>query len=79
MSTKSKPKKTEDERESFKSFETTTGIKFVSAGLAASFAELVTLPIDTSKVRLQVRLCTLLGRLFRQKITRKTKCMPRVV
>ena len=40
--------------QNFKPFETSTGIKFVSAGLAASFAELVTLPIDTSKVRLQV-------------------------
>lgn len=29
--------------------------KFVSAGLAASVAEAVTIPIDTAKVRLQVR------------------------
>ena len=29
-------------------------IKFVSAGLAASVAEAVTIPIDTAKVRLQV-------------------------
>ena len=28
--------------------------KFLSAGLAASFAEAVTIPIDTAKVRLQV-------------------------
>ena len=40
--------------DSFKPFETTTGVKFVSAGLAASVAEIVTMPIDTSKVRLQV-------------------------
>lgn len=40
--------------EGYKRFETTTGVKFVSAGLAASFAEIVTMPIDTSKVRLQV-------------------------
>jgi hypothetical protein len=38
----------------FKPFETSTGVKFVSAGLAASVAEIVTMPIDTSKVRLQV-------------------------
>lgn len=31
-------------------------VKFVSAGLAASVAEAVTIPIDTAKVRLQVRL-----------------------
>ena len=30
-------------------------VKFVSAGLAASVAEAVTIPIDTAKVRLQVR------------------------
>ncbi|XP_028397154.1 mitochondrial uncoupling protein 3-like [Dendronephthya gigantea] len=41
--------------ESFKPFETTTGVKFVSAGLAASVAEIVTMPIDTSKVRLQIQ------------------------
>lgn len=29
-------------------------MKFVSAGLAASIAEAVTIPIDTAKVRLQV-------------------------
>jgi solute carrier family 25 uncoupling protein 8/9 len=29
-------------------------VKFVSAGLAASIAEAVTIPIDTAKVRLQV-------------------------
>lgn len=29
-------------------------VKFVSAGLAASVAEAVTIPIDTAKVRLQV-------------------------
>ena len=40
--------------ESFKPFETSTKVKFVSAGLAASVAEIVTMPIDTSKVRLQV-------------------------
>lgn len=40
--------------EGFKPFETSTGVKFVSAGLAASVAEIVTMPIDTSKVRLQV-------------------------
>lgn len=39
----------------FKPFETTTGVKFVSAGLAASVAEIVTMPIDTSKVRLQIQ------------------------
>jgi len=30
-------------------------VKFVSAGLAASVAEAATIPIDTAKVRLQVR------------------------
>lgn len=30
--------------------------KMVGAGLAASLAELVTIPIDTAKVRLQVRI-----------------------
>lgn len=45
----------ENSHESFKPFETTTGIKFVSAGLAASFAEIVTMAIDTSKVRLQIQ------------------------
>lgn len=34
--------------------------KFLSAGLAASFAEAVTIPIDTAKVRLQVILRNLL-------------------
>lgn len=35
--------------------EPTILVKFVSAGLAASVAEAVTIPIDTAKVRLQVR------------------------
>ena len=34
--------------------EPTVLVKFVSAGLAASVAEAVTIPIDTAKVRLQV-------------------------
>lgn len=34
--------------------EPTILVKFVSAGLAASVAEAVTIPIDTAKVRLQV-------------------------
>lgn len=35
--------------------EPTILVKFVSAGLAASVAEAATIPIDTAKVRLQVR------------------------
>ena len=54
MATKSSEQSTVDTGEGFKPFETTTGVKFVSAGLAASVAEIVTMPIDTSKVRLQV-------------------------
>lgn len=33
------------------------GIKFFGAGIAACIADLVTFPLDTAKVRLQVR-CT---------------------
>lgn len=33
----------------------TLGVKFVSAGLAACFADMVTFPLDTAKVRLQVQ------------------------
>jgi hypothetical protein len=54
MSQKSVEETTVAENDSFKPFETPTGVKFVSAGLAASVAEIVTMPIDTSKVRLQV-------------------------
>lgn len=34
--------------------EPTTGVKFLSAGLAACSADLMTFPLDTAKVRLQV-------------------------
>lgn len=34
--------------------EPSAAMKFASAGLAASIAEAVTIPIDTAKVRLQV-------------------------
>ena len=34
--------------------EPTVGVKFISAGLAASFADCITFPLDTAKVRLQV-------------------------
>ena len=54
MAAKSAEDSKVDANDSFKPFETTTGVKFVSAGLAASVAEIVTMPIDTSKVRLQV-------------------------
>jgi hypothetical protein len=59
MTQKSAEKPVVAANDSFKPFETTTGVKFVSAGLAASVAEIVTMPIDTSKVRLQVfnKLC----------------------
>lgn len=33
----------------------TTAVKFVGAGTAACIADLVTFPLDTAKVRLQVR------------------------
>lgn len=33
----------------------TAAIKFFGAGTAACFADLVTFPLDTAKVRLQVR------------------------
>ena len=32
----------------------TQGVKFISAGLAACIADLVSFPLDTAKVRLQV-------------------------
>ena len=54
MAAKSAQESQQGENDSFKPFETTTGVKFVSAGLAASVAEIVTMPIDTSKVRLMV-------------------------
>ena len=36
------------------SSEPTVGIKFLGAGLAACFADMITFPLDTAKVRLQV-------------------------
>ncbi len=33
---------------------TSFSVKFASAGLAACFADLITFPLDTAKVRLQV-------------------------
>ena len=33
----------------------TAGVKFVGAGTAACIADLITFPLDTAKVRLQVR------------------------
>lgn len=44
--------------------EPTVLVKFVSAGLAASVAEAVTIPIDTAKVRLQVSLSTFIAYYF---------------
>lgn len=35
----------------------TATVKFVGAGMAACIADLVTFPLDTAKVRLQVSLC----------------------
>lgn len=37
----------------------TLGVKLVSAGLGGCIAEMVTLPLDTAKVRLQVCTCNL--------------------
>lgn len=38
----------------------TATVKFLGAGTAACIADLITFPLDTAKVRLQVRRCSLL-------------------
>jgi hypothetical protein len=38
------------------------GVKFISAGLAACYADMMTFPLDTAKVRLQVDIVTICPR-----------------
>lgn len=49
-------------------------VKFVGAGTAACIADLLTFPLDTAKVRLQVRNPPLPGRYGKKKIS--TRLIP---